>query len=202
MKDVIEIGLQYVGIGEQGRKELIEYYNQHCFPLVEPSRRYRMGLGDDWCAMFTSVIAHKAGYTKETFPFEVSVFYQYGIAKRLGMVDNSPRFLRRGDMVVYDWGIRGGYNHVGFVESVGESTLQVLEGNYSKTVGIRTIRRSSASLQGFILLDRQPVKNDVGRLYDLAHRVLRGEFGNGEERIAALGVDYEGVQEIINNMGR
>ena len=201
MKDVIEIGSRYMGIGETGRKQLIEYYNENCFPLVDPQRRYRMGLKDNWCAMFTSVIAHMAGATPETFPFEVSVYYQYMGAKRLGMVDDSPRFLRRGDMVIYNWGVRGGYNHVGFVESTVDDRLNVLEGNYNGTVGIRNVARSSATLQGFVLVDREPMKGDLSRLYDLAHRVLRGEFGNGSDRVKALGNDYPAVQEIINNMG-
>ena len=202
MKDVIEIGLRYIGIGETGRKQLIEYYNENCFPLVAPERRYRMGLNDDWCAMFTSVVAHMAGATPEAFPFEVSVYYQYMGAKRLGMSDDSPRFLRRGDMVIYNWGVRGGYNHVGFVESTVGDRLNVLEGNYNGTVGIRNVARSSDALQGFVLLDRQTIRgDDTKRLYDLAHRVLRGEFGNGRDRMDALGDDYYPVQEIINNMG-
>lgn len=200
MNDVIEIGMRYIGIGIVGRQQLIDYYNEHCLPLVDPKRRYRMSLNDDWCAMFTSVVAHMAGATPETFPFEVSVYYQYMGAKRLGMVDDSPRFLRRGDMVVYDWGIRGGYNHVGFVESTLGDRINVLEGNYKGTVGIRNVARSSPSLQAFILLDRQPPQGDIDRLYELAHRVLRGEFGNGRERMEALGDDYYPVQEIINRM--
>ena len=35
---------------------------------------------------------------------------------------------------------------------------------------------------------------------DLAHRVIKGEFGNGEERKALLGSNYEKVQQRVNEL--
>lgn len=204
MSKIIEIGMRYLGIGKTGRQQLIDYYNQHCLPLVDPKRRYRMSLSDNWCAMFTSVIAHKAGATPETFPFEVSVYYQYMRAKQLGMADDSPQFLRSGDMVIYDWGVRGGYNHVGFVESIAGNYLNVLEGNYKGTVAIRNVARSSKALQGFILLDRlEPetgIKTDSVDYDKLVADVLKGVYGSGAERVKRLGEHYPEVQRRINKL--
>lgn len=204
MSKILDIAKSYLGIGNAGRKKLINYYNINCFPLVDSNRRYMMRSNDEWCMMFCSVVAHKAGYSKDNFPYEVSVYYAVQKARELGLYSTDRTGLRLGDMVIYDWGYRWGYNHVGFITEFADDYLKVIEGNYSNTVKIRTVNRSSKALQGFILLDRlEPefeIKSDSVDYDKLVTDVLKGYYGNGDERVKKLGKHYSEVQRRINEL--
>lgn len=204
MKKIIDIAKEFLYIDNAGKEKLISYYNANCFPLVDRNRRYMMRSNDDWCMMFCSVIAHKAGYVKDNFPYEVSVYYATQKAREQGLYTADPLSLRLGDMVIYDWGYRGGYNHVGFITEIIGDYLKVIEGNYSNTVKIRTVKRSSKALQGFILLDRlnpeTEIKGDSVDYDKLVTEVLKGNYGNGPERVKKLGKHYSEVQKRINEL--
>ena len=191
-------GKKYLGAGLDARKQLINYYNWHCSPLVKPSRRYKMKLGDNWCAMFVSVLAHEAGLGVDEFPYEVSVFYMCEIARGRGQYNEQFSEVRNGDLIIYDFTGRGTYDHVGVVVGVSSGFLEVLEGNYSGTVGVRTVKRTSKAIRGFIALGSGSIMDESKRLETLTAKVLRGELGNGSDRKEALGDDYVKVQERIN----
>lgn len=204
MSKIIDIAKEFLGIDNAGKEKLISYYNTNCFPLVDRNRRYMMRSNDEWCMMFCSVIAHKAGYDKDNFPYEVSVYYAAQKARKQGLYTVVQTGLRLGDLVVYDWGYRGGYNHVGFITEITDDYLKVIEGNYSNTVKIRTVKRTSKALQGFILLDRLTpeieIKTDSVDYDKLVTEVLKGIHGNGDERIKKLGKYYLEVQRRINKL--
>lgn len=204
MSKIIDIAKEFLGIDNAGKEKLISYYNANCFPLVDRNRRYMMRSNDEWCMMFCSVVGHKAGYSKDNFPYEVSVYYAVQKAREQGLYTADKSGLRVGDMVIYDWGYRGGYNHVGFIYEIKDNYLEVIEGNYSNTVKIRTVKRTSKALQGFILLDRLTPETEI--LTDsvdygkLVSDVLKGLYGNGDERIEKLGKHYAEVQKRINKL--
>ena len=204
MNNIIEISKRFLGIDNAGKEKLINYYNANCFQLVDSNRRYMMRSNDEWCMMFCSVVGHKAGYSKDNFPYEVSVYYAVQKAREQGLYTADKSGLRLGDMVIYDWGYRGGYNHVGFITEITDGYLKVIEGNYSNTVKIRTVKRSSKALQGFILLDRldpeTEIKTDSVDYDKLVSDVLKGLYGNGDERIRNLGKHYSEVQRRINEL--
>lgn len=200
MNPMIRVGMEYLGAGADVHRQLVDYYNWHCVPLVDPARRYDMKLTDNWCAMFLSVLAHKAGLSRGDFPYEVSVYYQVEAAKDRGQYSKNIDSIRVGDLVVYDWTGRGTFNHVGIVSNVSNSSLDVLEGNYNRTVGVRTVRRTSKAINGFIALNSGVVPTDKSRLEALVMATMRGEFGNGMERKVSLGSDYGEVQRIINTL--
>ena len=204
MTKIIETAKKYLGIRDHSI--LVDYYNAYCYQLVDSNRRYRMKYSDDWCMMFCSVIADIVGYSKDNFPYEVSVYYAVQKAREQGLYSTDQTTLRLGDMVIYDWGYRGGYNHVGFITEITGSHLKVIEGNYSSTVKIRTVKRSSKALQGFILLDRlepkEVIKTDSVDYDKLVADVLKGYYGNGDERIKKLGEHYSEVQRRINELLR
>lgn len=204
MSKIIDIAKSYLGIDNSGKEKLINYYNTNCFPLVDRDRRYKMRSNDEWCMMFCSVVGHKTGYSKDNFPYEVSVYYAAQKAREQGLFTVDKTELRLGDMVIYDWGYRGGYNHVGFISEISDNYLEVIEGNYSNTVKIRTVKRSSKALQGFILLDRldpeSEIKTDSVDYDKLVTDVLKGLYGNGDERIKKLGEHYSEVQKRINKL--
>lgn len=199
---MIHLAEKYLGIGRNGKLELMEYYNTNCYPQVNPKRKYKMQPNDDWCAMFTTVIAHKAGLNASNFPFEVSVWWQCEIAKQRGLYHTDVNKARPNDLVIYDWKKGNRYNHVGFVVSVGNGMLRAIEGNKSDTVAYRNIQANSALIRGFITTNYEPdlpvIDYDL-RIAMLAIAVLKGRLGNGNERRAKLGDDYDAVQALINS---
>ena len=199
---MIHLAEKYLGIGYNKKIELMNYYNEKCYPQVDPTRKYRIQPSDDWCAMFTTVIAHMAGLNAGQFPFEVSVWWQCEIAKKRGLYFTDVNKAKPNDLIIYDWKKGNRYNHVGFVVSVGNGMLRAIEGNKSNTVAYRQIRTDSALIRGFIStnyhVDDLPVVDVDLRIAMLAIAVLKGKLGNGDERRAKLGVDYDAVQKLIN----
>ena len=201
---MIKEAAKYMRAGLEQKQALIEYYNKHCLPQVNPKRKYRMGLKDNWCAMFTTVIAHKCGLDAKAFPYEVSCYYQSLIAKDRGQWFTDAMDAKPNDLIYYSWNANGVLNHVGFVESVNGSSIRALEGNIKNTVGYRTIRASNSTIAGFVRTDYQErftqANAEYERLRQLALRTINGEFGNDVKRIRALGHDYVAVQQIVNQM--
>lgn len=199
---MIHLAEKYLGIGKNVKLELMRYYNENCYPQVNPTRKYKIQPSDDWCAMFTTVIAHKAGFNASNFPFEVSVWWQCEIAKQRGLYHTDVNKARPNDLIIYDWKKGNRYNHVGFVVSVGNGMLRAIEGNKSDTVAYRNIRADSPLIRGFITTNYKPdlpvVDYDL-RIAMLAIAVLKGRLGNGNERREKLGVDYDAVQRLINS---
>ena len=200
---MINLAAQYLGIGTSGKLELMEYYNKNCFPQVDAKRKYRIQPNDDWCAMFTTVIAHMAGLDATKFPYEVSVWWQCEIAKQRGLYFTDVNQAKPNDVIIYDWKKGNRYNHVGFVVSVGNGMLKAIEGNKSNTVAYRSIRADSPLIRGFIstntpIVDDLPVVDVDLRVALLAIAVLKGKMGNGTERRTKLGSDYDAVQQLVN----
>lgn len=190
---MIELARRYLEIGVAGRKKLIDYYNLNCYPLVNKDRKYKIKLGDSWCAMFCSVIAHKAGLTREQFPYEVSVFFMTKEAKKRGIFTTKLQDAKINDLVVYDWKANGTLDHVGILLEKGSNYIRVIEGNYSNTVRIRKVMLPNSEVYGYI-------KTGLGVEMDieaLARDVIKGRYGNGQERKDALGVHYEAVQKRV-----
>jgi len=200
---MINLAAKYLGIGSTGKLQLMEYYNKFCYPQVDVKRKYRIQPNDDWCAMFTTVIAHMAGLDAKQFPYEVSVWYQCEIAKSRELYFTDVNQAKPNDLIIYDWQKGNRYNHVGFVVSVGNGVIRAIEGNKSNTVAYRTIAANSPLVRGFIRTNYGDTGNteidyDL-RLAVLAIAVLKGKLGNGQERKNVLGVDYDAVQKIVNS---
>lgn len=190
---MIELARKYLEIGLAGRKTLIGYYNQNVYPLIEKNRKYKMKVGDSWCAMFCSVIAHKAGLDAELFPYEVSVFYMTKKAKLRGAFTKKLDEAMINDLVVYDWKDDGTLDHVGILLEKGSNYIRVIEGNYSNTVRIRKVMLPSSEIYGYI-------KTGVGVTPDIeamARDVIKGIYGNGQDRKTALGANYDAVQKRV-----
>lgn len=192
---------QYLGIGYDEKLKLMDYYNRKCYPYVASTRKYKIQPNDDWCAMFTTVMANMCGLGAERFPYEVSVWYQAEWAKKRGLWFTDYTKAKPNDLIVYDWKKGNRYNHVGFVVEVSRLSLKAIEGNKDKTVGYRTVNVNSSSIKGFIRVeyDDKPVDENE-RIALQALRTISGRYGNGLERRKALGVDFDAVQALINKM--
>ena len=193
---MINTALKYMGLNTQGKLALMDYYNSKIYPLIDNDRKYKIKPNDNWCAMFCSVIAHKIGRTKDNFPFEVSVFYMTRNAKRMGIFTTDLNKAQVNDLVVYDWKADGTLNHVGILQEIGKDYIKVLEGNYSNTVKVRTVKMPNSEVYGYIKLN---IGNDAD-IEQLARDVIKGLYGNGEERKKALGQYYNQVQERVKQI--
>ena len=203
---LIETATDFLNANLPTKYRIIDYYNQHCIDLVKKERRYKVQYSDNWCATFTSVIAHKCGLTKEQFPYECGVMEQVKLAKDNKTFTTDVKEVKTGDLIIYDWNTDKWSDHVGFVINTNADNIHVIEGNIKNTVGYRTIPKSSKSIQGFIKVQGVQVEQLVTnkdsatdeRIANLARLTWVGEFGTGDERKALLGADYEAVQKYIN----
>lgn len=202
---IINIASEYLGAGKVTKQKIMDYYNAHVFPLVEPSRKYRIKPNDDWCMCFCSVVAHKAKI--ENFPWEVSTYYALQLLEARGVAFTNSRDAKRGDLVFFDWTGSGTPNHVGFVVSVDDDTITTIEGNKGDTVDVRTVNHTSRFLLAFApageALADDPIHRarvELARVEALAWDVIRGVYGDGERRREALGRDYSAVQSMVNQL--
>lgn len=195
-------------------KEIIDVYNTY----TPHPRGVKMDYNTAWCACFCSALAIKCGYT-EIVPIEISCGQMINLAKAMGIWVESDSFIPQpGDFILYDWDDSGsGDNtgwpdHIGIIESVNRSTgyMVVIEGNYSDSVKRRTISINGRYIRGFITPKYdcdwvEPSLPDlIGKTVDeIAHEVIAGKWGNGEERknrLADAGYDYSEVQSRVNEI--
>ena len=196
-----ELALQYEGVKEGSAKhhKIIDTYNQ-----IKPlPRNYKVTYNDSWCAAFVSAMAYLT--RAKNFPFECSVYYMWTAAKQKGLVIKNPV---KDCVVIYDWNNNGTFDHVGICINVSGNTIEVIEGNYSDSVKIRKISLSDVQIEGFFKVGyKTPIAQEkpltganTSDIDSLAQRVIKGEFGNGEERKKALGNKYNEVQKRVNEL--
>ena len=191
---MINEALKYLGLNTQGKLLLMDYYNRKIYPLINIKRKYKIQPNDNWCAMFCSVIAHKCGV--KNFPYEVSVYYMVQLAKQSEHFMTDETTVTAGDLIIYDWKADDTLNHVGIITEITPTHFKVIEGNYNKTVGLRTVKRNNREVYGFIKVEHK-VAADIEQL---ARWVINGVYGYGEDRKKALGVNYEAVQKRVNEI--
>jgi len=197
---LIEKAEMFLDADDQIKKSLINYYNSNCIDLVKPSRKYKMRYSDEWCAAFVSVIAHMVGYSKNDFPFEVSVREQVLLAKNMGRYFEGVENISEGDLIIFDWFSNGTLDHVGLVKTAGYDYITTIEGNYQGTVKNRVVSRYSRVIRGYIRLGIVEVDNHREIVLKLAREVLRGVHGNGLDRSKSLGAYAEEVQRLVNKL--
>lgn len=188
-----DFALQFVGIkqGSTRHKEIIDGYNNGVKPLP---RSYRVTYSDSWCATFVSYVMLKCGATNA--PYECSCYYMKKKATTNKQIVKTPKI---NDLVIYDWNNNGTLDHVGIITEINGNVLTVVEGNKSKQVGVRTISKNSSEIDCFI---RVP-NNSTIDLTTIAKEVIKGKYGNGNERKKALenmGYNYKEVQAKVNEL--
>ena len=132
-------------------KPIIDVYNAHK-PLA---RGYAVKYTDAWCATFVSAVAIKCGLTA-IMPTECSCPYMINGYKALGRwVETDSITPSVGDVIFYDWDDSGNgdnagtSDHVGIVTAVNGSTMTIIEGNISNSVGTRTLAVNSRYIRGY-----------------------------------------------------
>lgn len=211
---VVKLAQSWVGLSEAdgSYKKIIDTYNGYKgkFP-----RGIKMQYGWSWCACTWSALAIALGYT-DVMPIEISCGELINAAKRMGCwVEDDGYVPKPGDAILYDWDDRGSEDcrgwsdHVGVIEKVNKGTgyMVAIEGNYSDSVKRRTVSINGRYIRGFITPKYDEEENasqnkgNYNNVYEIAHAVIAGDFGNGDERKAAvekLGYNYAQVQNAVN----
>ena len=184
--------------------EILKIYNSHK-PLA---RGYAIKPGDSWCDAFVSAIAIKSNAV-DIIGTEVSCELHRDIFVNKKIWNNNNTLIpKKGDIVIYTWDkyaspYNNGYScHIGIVEKVNGRLVTAIEGNYSDAVG----RREFAVGWGYVKGYASPkyivnTQADDAKLKEIALAVIRGEFGNGEERVKRLqaaGYDPQVIQQKVN----
>lgn len=203
--------VQYKGIaeGSEQHKAILKVFNDSGL-----CTRYKMTVNDAWCATSVSSAFIASGLTG-IFPcVECSCENMINLAINAGIwVENDAYVPDVGDVVLYDWDDNGvgdctGWSdHVGIVISCDGSTIRVIEGNKSNTVGYRDIAVNGKCIRGFITPhyaaggSTTPQPSGKKSVQEVAKEVYAGEWGNNPERKEALekaGYDYQEVQDAVN----
>lgn len=192
--------------GSARHKRIIDDYNSKR-PLP---RGYAVNTGDDWCDIFVTVMADRAGATS-LIGRECGVEHHKNIFKNKGIWLGLQK-PQAGDIVIFRWdGNRNGWaSHIGFVEKIEGNTITTIEGNTmvagASRVGRRTYSWNASVIQGYARPKYgTSVPSAKKSNVQVAEEVKLGKWGNGSERKQRLvnaGYDYNAIQAIVNQGGR
>ena len=144
-----EVAAACIGTNEgTGRHQtILDIYNQFDYPGKRP---YNIGRNDPWCAAFVSAVFIAAG-AASLIPVECSCYLMKNLANARGIVRDPGRYVpKRGDVVFYKWAGKNVVSHVGIVTAVNGSALEVTEGNFNDSVGVRKIKLSYPYIDSYI----------------------------------------------------
>lgn len=181
--------------GTQKHKQIIDGYN-----TIKPlPRGYRLTYSDSWCAGFASFVMLKCGAVNA--PYECSCYYMKQAATKNKQIVKTPKI---NDFVLYDWGGDGVPDHIGVISNISGDKITVIEGNMSRAVGVRTISKKSGYINCYIRVSQKTGATPTTENLDsIAKKVIRGDYGNGDERkqrLTAAGYDYNAVQKRVNEL--
>ena len=143
--------------GSAKHAEILSIFNSHL------PRRYKMQPSDPWCATFASIPGILLGWT-DILPVECScnemirLYKNHPKSQWEERDDHRPKV---GDIMMYGWkdsatdyattDFTGTADHVGIVYAVSGDAIDVLEGNYSKSVKIRRMKWNGQYIRGYCL---------------------------------------------------
>ena len=145
---VVEVAMACVGTkeGSQEHKTIIDIYNGY----MDKVRPFKMSMSDPWCAAFVSACFIAAGLGK-AIPIECSCYNMRQTAEKRRMLRDPGRYVPKpGDIVFYKMPGKKVVSHTGIVKSVEGSNMEVIEGNYKDSVGIRKCKLSYKPIDSYI----------------------------------------------------
>lgn len=140
--------------GSARHRDLVDTFNR-----VKPHGE-RGNYKCPWCAITTTAVLIKAGYTTKNMPMSYNCGTLVEDMKRLGVwVENDAYVPEAGDLIIYNWDDNGkgdctrGAYHVGMIISVDKKgrTFKVIEGNKGEPgkVGTRKMSINGRYIRGF-----------------------------------------------------
>lgn len=209
-EEFVNEGKRWLGVNERNGtfKVIIDGYNE-----IRPlPRGYRLQYTDAWCAAFVTFIAKRCN-ALDIIPPECSCGKMVIAGGSMGIfLEHDDYRPKLGDIIFYDWQDNGkgdctGYpDHVGIVSQLTATTFDVIEGNYNNEVGIRHLGFNARYIRGFLSPRFDEALHQVHEETDLdklAMLVIRGDYGNGRERISRLtklGYEPSEVQARVNQI--
>lgn len=209
-EEIVNEGKKYIGVNEANEtfKVIVDGYNE-----IKPlPRGYRLRYSDPWCAAFISFLAKKCK-ALDIIPAECSCGKMLLAGAKMGIYHEGDDYKPMlGDIIFYDWNDNGrgdcsGYpDHVGLVSRLSATNFTVIEGNKSSMVSTRTLAYNARYIRGFILPKYSKSTSIPSKTTDLekiAKLVIRGDYGNGAERVSRLtrlGYDAGEVQAMVNRL--
>lgn len=179
---------------KEGTKEfcaLIDDYNNNC----RIPNTYKMRYTDAWCATFVSICLTHCGYGKIYNSVECNQMYSkmkaYTISKKNAKVN---------DIVFYSWKRNNNLEHVGIIVQRSNNVLTVIEGNKNNSVNERVIGVYDGFISHIVSL---PSNNDSDNITKIARDVIKGKYGNGNERkkkLESAGYNYSEVQARVEQL--
>ena len=212
-QNVLDVMRSWIGYSEANGKfkQIIDLYNSHK-PLA---RGYAVKYTDEWCDTCVSAAGIKANAvdligTECGCEEHVKIFKNKGIWIEDGTITPQP-----GDIIVYNWDDatqpNDGYSdHIGYVESVSGSTINVIEGNKGEEVAERQIPVGWGYIRGYArpkyasggsVAPSTPTPSKS--VAEIAQDVIKGVYGNGDDRrnaLKSLGYDPDEVQAKVNEI--
>lgn len=213
-ESVLNVMRGWLGFNESnGRfKEIIDLYNS-----VKPlPRGYAVKYSDEWCDTCVSAAAVKAG-CEELIGRECGVEKHIEIFKQKGIwIEDGTITPKPGYVIAYNWDKStqpndGNADHIGYVESVSNSNITVIEGNKGEAVARCVIPVGWGYIRGYAApkydaATATPVPSTSEKsVEEVAKEVLAGKWGNGEERknrLKTAGYDYAAVQAKVNQLAK
>jgi len=193
---VIVLAKSYLGCNEAdgSHRKIIDLYNsQNPLPVG-----YRVTYTDAWCATFVSAVGLQAGLQDIIFP-ECGCGRMIELYKRAGRWMESDAYVPSpADIIMYDWqdsGVgdnQGEADHVGYVCSVDNGLITVIEGNINDAVGYRRIAVDGRYIRGYCLPDYAKKAKELNAMRDLIFSLTDEEayylFQKAQKYAATLGV--------------
>lgn len=174
--------------------------------------------GYDWCDVFADWCYIQAFGVEKAIQMIYQPKYGTGAGckysasfyKNNGAWSNQPSL---GAQIFF--GTKGDEQHTGIVTGFDTGNVYTVEGNTrggGGEVTANTYARNNSYISGYgipnwsLVTTTDIEQNNSSQITDdrtideLAHAVLRGEFGNGNARVAALGDKYNAVQKRVNEL--
>lgn len=150
-KRIVEVATACIGTkeGTPEHQTIIDIYNGY----AKKVRPYKITKTDPWCAAFVSAVFIAAGHP-ELVPIDCSCFYMKNTAAVRRSLRDPARYVPKpGDVILYKMDGKKVVSHTGIVSKVDGSSLEVIEGNYKDSVGVRKIKLSYKYIDSYIDID-------------------------------------------------
>lgn len=192
---MIDVARSYVGVeeGSAAHRSIINIYN-----TIRPlPRGYKMTYQDAWCAAFVTVCYMRAYGVPEWA--ECGCQEMLNKFKKMGEEKSFRSKPQIGDLIFYDFRPDKWADHVGIISNIGDNSYIVVEGNMADRVGYRELPKNSKDIIGYGFILSEESINYNPTLNQLAQDVIKGKFGNAEERKEKI---YRLVQDRVNYLLR
>ena len=190
---------KYLGCKESNgsHKKIIDIFNS------SKLKSFSVSYDDPWCAAFISAMAIETNMDK-LIPISANCDEMYKKGVVMGIAIPKDKWIpKMGDIVFYDWNLKGELDHVGTVDTLSKNIIHVLEGNKNNSVAYRDINYKNATITKIIRprYNTEEKKPTYKSYCNAVLSTINGKYGNGESRkkkLESLGYDYYKVQSIVD----